>query len=267
MKIDVKLSIKPMIGKIISFLSLIILLHSCGINSSIMFKSPKGEHVLLDTIPMYPKTDYRISIEDRLTFTLSTNEGSQLINQISGINAGANGMQSAGNAMDFVVRKNGKVELPVLGYVQAEGFTVEQFEDTLQALFSSSFQDPFVQVKITNKRVVIFPGEAGKASVVPLINENTTLMEALAQSGGITERGKANSIKIMRRENGIRRVYTIDLSTIEGLKYADLVLQANDYIYIEPVPQLAREIVKEIAPVISIFSSALVIFTVISNLK
>jgi polysaccharide export outer membrane protein len=71
----------------------------------------------------------------------------------------------------------------------------------------------------------------------------------------------------MRRENGIRRVYTIDLSTIEGLKYADLVLQANDYIYIEPVPQLAQEIVKEIAPVISIFSSALLIFTVISNLK
>jgi polysaccharide export outer membrane protein len=266
MKIDVKLSVRPMIGKIISFLSLIILLQSCGINSSIMFKSPKGEQALSDTIPMYPKTDYRISIEDRLTFTLSSNDGSQLINQLSGIN-GANGMQGAGNAADFVVRKNGKVELPVLGYVQAEGFTVEQFEDTLQALFSSSFQDPFVQVKITNKRVVIFPGEAGKATVVPLINENTTLMEALAQSGGITERGKANSIKIMRRENGVRNVYTIDLSTIDGLKYADLVLQANDYIYIEPVPQLAREIVEEVAPVISIFSSALVIFTVISNLK
>lgn len=231
-----------------------------------MFKSPKGEHAMSDTIPMYPKTDYRISIEDRLTFTLSTNDGSQLINQLSGIN-GANGMQGAGNAADFVVRKNGKVELPVLGYVQAEGFTVEQFEDTLQALFSGSFQDPFVQVKITNKRVVIFPGEAGKATVVPLINENTTLMEALAQSGGITERGKANSIKIMRRENGVRNVYTIDLSTIDGLKYADLVLQANDYIYIEPVPQLVREIVEEAAPVISILSSALIIFTVISNLK
>jgi polysaccharide export outer membrane protein len=265
MKRDDKMSVNPMFGRIISFLSLIILLHSCGINSSIMFKSPKGEHAISDTISMYPKTDYRISIEDRLTFTLTTNEGSPLINQLSGINGAA--MQGAGNVIDFVVRKNGKVELPVLGYVRAEGFTVEQFEDTLQALFSSSFQDPFVQVKITNKRVVIFPGEAGKATVVPLINENTTLMEALAQSGGITERGKANSIKIMRRENGIRRVYTIDLSTIDGLKYADLVLQANDYIYIEPVPQLTREIVEEVAPVISILSSALIIFTVISNLK
>ena len=229
-----------------------------------MFKSPKGEHAINDTIPMYPKTDYRISIEDRLSFTLSTNDGSRLIDQMSGINTGAN----SGNAMtDYVVRKNGKVELPMLGYVQAEGLTVEQFEDTLQYLFSNAYQDPFVQVKITNKRVVIFPGETGKASVVQLINENTTLMEALAQAGGIAERGKANSIKIMRRENGIRKVYTVDLSTIDGLKYADLVLQANDYIYIEPVPRLARELVKEMAPVISIFSSALVIFTVISNLK
>lgn len=232
-----------------------------------MFKSPKGEYASNDTIPMYPKTDYRISIEDRLSFTLTTNDGSRLLDQMSGINVGGNSTNNATHTTDYVVRKNGKVELPVLGYVQAEGLTVEQFEDTLQDLFSTAYQDPFVQVKITNKRVVIFPGEAGKAAVVPLTNENTTLMEALAQAGGITERGKANSIKIMRRENGTRKIYNIDLSTIDGLKYADLVLQANDYIYIEPVPRLARELVKEMAPVISIFSSALVIFTVISNLK
>jgi polysaccharide export outer membrane protein len=240
-------------------------LTSCGINSSILFKTAKGEFAISDSIPMRPESDYRISIDDKLAFTISTNQGAKIIDQLSGMNGTTSA--NAGNSADYLVRKNGQVELPLLGNVKAAGYTVEEFEDTLQSLFSKEYQNPFVQVKITNKRVLVFPGEAGKATVVPLLNENTTLMEALAQAGGITERGKANSIKIMRREKGTRKVYQIDLSTIEGLQYADIVLQANDYIYIEPEPRIASEIVKEIAPVISIFSSALVIFTVISNLK
>ncbi len=240
-------------------------LTSCGINSSILFKTAKGDVAISDSIPMRPQSDYRISVDDKLNFTISTNQGAKIIDQLSGTNFSAAG--SVGNSADYLVRKNGQVELPLLGNVKAAGLTVEEFEDTLQSLFSKEYQNPFVQVKITNKRVLVFPGEAGKASVVPLLNENTTLMEALAQAGGIMDRGKANNIKIMRRENGVRKVYQIDLSTIEGLQYSDIVLQANDYIYIEPEPRIASEIVKEIAPVISIFSSALVIFTVISNLK
>jgi polysaccharide export outer membrane protein len=69
----------------------------------------------------------------------------------------------------------------------------------------------------------------------------------------------------MRREGDERKVYTIDLSTIEGLKYADIIVQGNDYIYIEPNAELTKGVLREVAPIISIFSSALVIFTVFSN--
>jgi polysaccharide export outer membrane protein len=92
-------------------------------------------------------------------------------------------------------------------------------------------------------------------------------MEALAQAGGITDRGKANTIKLMRKVNGKREVYGIDLSTIEGLKYVDMIVQANDYIYVEPTPELAREISEDVVPIVSLFSSALVIFSAISLLK
>ena len=71
----------------------------------------------------------------------------------------------------------------------------------------------------------------------------------------------------MRKENGVRKIYTFDLSTVEGLQYVDMIVQANDYIYIEPSAELAQGVVREIAPVISIISSALVIFTVFNNFK
>lgn len=239
-----------------------LLFQQCGINSNIMFKSPKGDLVKSDTIPMNPSEDYQISVDDKLTFSLATNDGTKIVESMSGIGQDGNGMQS-GN--EYVVRKSGLVELPILGEVNVEGLTVAQCEDTLELLFSKEYLNPFVQVKITNQRVIVFPGNGSDAKVIPLTNSNTTLMEAIAQAGGITERGKANTIKLMRKENGVRKIYSIDLSTVEGLKYVDIVVQANDYIYIEPNPELAKGVVREVAPVISIFSSALIIFTVFSN--
>ena len=63
----------------------------------------------------------------------------------------------------------------------------------------------------------------------------------------------------MRKENGVRQIYTIDLSTIEGLKYADIIVQANDYIYVEPSPDIARELMKDISPIFAILSTSLLL--------
>jgi polysaccharide export outer membrane protein len=57
-------------------------------------------------------------------------------------------------------------------------------------------------------------------------------------------------------------VYTIDLSTIEGLKYSDMIVQANDYIYVEPRPNLVRGVLAEFTPVITGISSLFLIFTI-----
>jgi polysaccharide export outer membrane protein len=242
---------------------IVVLFQRCGINNNIMFKSPKGEFANSDSIPMYPSSDYRISVDDKLTFSLATNNGTKIIESMSGISQGVSG----NNSMEYIVRKSGKVELPMLGEVNVDGLSISQCEDTLQKLFSQEYQEPFVQVRITNQRVIVFPGNGSDAKVIPLTNSNTTIMEAIAQAGGITERGKSNTIKLMRKENGERKIYQLDLSTIEGLKYVDMVVQANDYIYIEPNAELAKELVKEAAPVLSILSSVILIFTVITNFK
>lgn len=244
-------------------LLMVLFLGSCAINSNLMFKEPKGETTQNDSIPLYPKEDYKISVDDKLSFTLSTNDGKRIIEVLSGL---GETMRIQGQVQEYTVRSTGKAELPVIGQVMVEGLTIAQCEDTLESRFSKEYQNPFVQVKITNQRVIVFPGNGSDAKVIPLMNNNTTLMEAIAQAGGITERGKARSIKVMRRENGKRVVYKIDLSTIEGLKYADMIVQGNDYIYVEPNPELTKGIVQQAAPVLSIFSSALVIFTVFSNL-
>ncbi|MBP6089889.1 MAG: polysaccharide biosynthesis/export family protein [Crocinitomicaceae bacterium] len=227
-----------------------------------MFKSKDEKYATVDATPMKPSSDYQISVDDKITFSLSTNNGTTIIESLSGINKE---LQTTNQQLDYVVRQDGTVELPILGNVYLKGFTVIQAEDTLQKLFAKEYNNPFVQLKITNQRVIIFPGGGSDARVIPLLNSNTTLMEVIAQAGGIAERGKANTVKIIRRENGERKMYKIDLSTVEGLKFVDMVVQANDYVYIEPKAAITRGVVTEIAPVVSILSSALIIFTVIKN--
>jgi len=228
-----------------------------------MFKEAKGDVVTSDSVPLLPKEDYRISVDDKITFSLATNNGKRIVEGMSGV---GDMSRTQVQIQEYVVRKSGVAELPIIGEVKIEGLTLAQCEDTLEKRFSVEYQEPFVQVRVTNQRVIVFPGNGSDAKVVPLMNNNTTLMEAIAQAGGISERGKARVVKVMRREGEQRVVYKLDLSTIEGLKYADMVVQGNDYIYVEPNPELARGIVREVAPILSIFSSALVVFTVFRTL-
>ena len=240
----------------------LVLLSSCGINSNLMFKEAKGE-VNSDSIPLVPEHDYAISVDDKISFRLSTNEGTEIIEQMAGI-----GLVSYEQFIqEFTVRRDGKVELPVLGKIKVAGLTIEACEDTLTVLFSHEYIEPFVQVWVTNQRAIVFPGNGSDATVVPLTNANTTLMEAIASAGGITDRGKASKVKLMRKVNGKRQVYTIDLSTIDGLKYADMIVQANDYIYVEPTADIGQGITESISPVISILSGVLLLYTSILIFK
>lgn len=238
---------------------------SCGINSNIMFKEAKGDEVYRDSIPMQPTEDYLISVDDKIKFQLYTNDGEVLL--INNADVSQKNISGNTNTVEYLVRRDGTVELPKIGSVKIQGLSVTQCEELFKELYSVEYQKPFVQVQITNQRVVVFPGNGSDAKVILLENNNTTLMEALAQAGGITERGKASTVKLMRRSGDKRNVYVLNLSTIEGLQYVDMIVQANDYIYVEPNPQITREVVKEIAPVISIISSAIVILTVVTNLK
>jgi polysaccharide export outer membrane protein len=80
----------------------------------------------------------------------------------------------------------------------------------------------------------------------------------LALAGGIQD-GKAYKIKLIRGDLKNPTIYQIDLSTVDGLKQADLVLQANDIIYVEPAKVLTQ-FMKEFSPYLSLANTILLIF-------
>ena len=76
----------------------------------------------------------------------------------------------------------------------------------------------------------------------------------IALSGGIPERGNSSNIKIVRTIEGKRKVFLVDLSTIDRLDIGEMLVQANDYIFIEEKPNYPQEITREITPYLTLLS-------------
>ena len=79
--------------------------------------------------------------------------------------------------------------------------------------------------------------------------------------------GIAANVKLIRGNIQNPDIYMLDLSTIHGMKRADLVLQSNDIIYIETRDQPAKRIAETLAPYASILSSFILVYTLGTNLS
>jgi polysaccharide export outer membrane protein len=115
--------------------------------------------------------------------------------------------------------------------------------------------------------VIIFPGDPGTAKVIPLTNNNTTLMEVLAVAGGITQEGKAYQIKLIRGNPNNPDVYLIDLSKIGGIKEGNTILQEGDIIYVTPVIQPEVQFVNKLSPTLTLLSTLLLAITLYQSVS
>lgn len=246
--------------KLLYLFGLSLFFSSCGwINPSIMLKTEKGYQYSKN--PDSAKTlDYKISQNDILEFSMYSNDGFKLVD-LTSLNTSNTGYRFESN-IQYLVESDGSAKLPVLGRIKLSGYTIREAESFLEEKYASFYVRPYVIMSVSNKRVIVFPGSAGDAKVIPLINNNTTLIEALALAGGIADDGKAKMVKLIRTNAENKHdIFLIDLSVIEGIKLGNMVLQANDIIYVEPRKKYASRFIQEAAPIVSILTSIFVLIT------
>jgi polysaccharide biosynthesis/export protein len=238
----------------------------CTINKDIMFKTPVD--YTFDQLPDSLDPAFRIQANDFLQFRLFANDGFRMIDMVSQ-EGGVNQMQANRMTMTYPVEYDGLVKLPLLGRVRLAGLTLREAELFLEEKYAEFYNRPFAQLVIGNRRVVVYPGTGGSARVVPLDNNNTTLTEVIAQAGGLTTRGRADRIKLFRRLPGQpqRLVYEFDMSTIEGLRFGDTVMQGDDIVYVEPNPELLREVLFDITPLVTLLTSMVLVIGLVNNLQ
>ncbi len=245
--------------KLFYLIGLTLFLSSCGwINPSIMLKTDK-DYQYSKYIDSTKALDYRISTNDIIEFSMYSNDGFKLVD-LTSLNSANMGYRFENN-IQYLIESDGSSKLPVLGRTNLAGYTIKEAESLLEEKYASFYVRPYVKVSVTNKRVIVFPGSAGDAKVIPLLNNNTTLIEALALAGGIADDGKARIVKLIRQNGDKHDVFLIDLSKIEGIKLGSMVLQADDIIYVEPRKKYATRFMQEAAPIISMLTSAFMLYT------
>lgn len=219
-------------------------------NSNEMFKVPNNYK--FSTFKPNEK-EYKIQPFDKLDVKVFYNNGVNLIESQS------NSMQQ--NPIEYNVEYDGLVKLPSLGRIALAGLTIRQAEELLEGKYKEFMIDPFVKINVTNKRIIVFTNGASTGKVITLKNDNYTLIEALAESGGISDETKSYKIKLLRGDLNNPDIFLFNLKKVPNMKDFNFILQANDIIYVEARPRYASKILSEITPYLSLFSTALLIYS------
>lgn len=249
--------------------------YSCTINSNRMLRTPK-DYKFDNIESILNNIEYKIDINDQLTFQLYTNNGFQLIDMFSTNNLRNNQSQRImqqnslrnENGSLYLVRQDSLVAFPIIGDKNIVGKTIKEAEVYLDSLFSKFYVDPFIVLGVSTKRIFLFNGASGgEAKVVNLVYNNMTLFEVLATVGGINASNSSKRIKIIRKTKDGIKIYNADLSKIDGINQGNMIMQSHDIVYITPNFNLGSEIVQDINSVFSFISSISLLWLTISQIN
>jgi polysaccharide biosynthesis/export protein len=134
------------------------------------------------------------------------------------------------------VRPDGKITLPLIGDVQAAGKTPQTLQKELRDSLAAYIAVPEVTVIVQEVKSVKFNivGEVAKPGLYPL-TESLTVLDAIAQAGGLGVYAKSNSIYVLRvRPDGSTFMLTFRYKQVlKGLNQAqNIKLQPRDTVVV-----------------------------------
>ncbi|WP_240047145.1 polysaccharide biosynthesis/export family protein [Hymenobacter nivis] len=233
--------------------------------------------------------NYLIQPNDYLEVSVNTNKGERILDpngelQFGGSTGGApiarpttgstgtmgsmgsTGSGRTGSGATFLVQADGTVRLPMVNQVRLSGLSLLQADSVLQVQYSKFYIEPFVRTRVTNNRIILLGAQGGR--VIPLENDNMNLLEVLALAGGVDGGGgggggnglyryggRADNIRIIRGNLKYPRIEQINLTTIAGMRRANLQVEPNDVIYIDPIRRPLLEGVTDSAPLLGLAAS------------
>lgn len=157
---------------------------------------------------------------------------------------------------DFVIDTLGRLRLPLVGDVQAQGLTVDQLQaEVTQKLAASYLRDPKVQiaVKEAKGRKITVEGAVGQPGIYPIAGD-TTLLQVIAMARGTTADANPSRVVVFRTINGQRMAAAFDVKDIRRGRMADPEIFQNDIVVVDGSRsrQAFRDVVSSL-PVLGIF--------------
>lgn len=250
------------------FLLTLPLFYSCVSPKQIVYFQATDTTQLAHLPPIKPVVA-RIQSNDILAITVgSFNQESNEILNFANINVltttsfpGQQGGVGRGQPLGYLVDSSGHVEIPFVGRLKLTGLTLDQAANLVRTEVSKSLKEPAINVRFLNHKFSVL-GEVNRPSTYNLLEDNTTLPEALAMAGDLTIYGQRNNVMIVRETNGIREIARLNLLNRDIFNSPYYYVRNGDLIYVEPSKAKATYTDRSIqlVPIITSVATALIVF-------
>ena len=132
------------------------------------------------------------------------------------------------------VRSDGKISLPMIDDIQAEGLTPLQLKGVIVKKIRNYIDEPTVSVIVVeaNSFRVFVTGQVRMPGMYKLRSE-TSLLQIIPIAGGFTEWADQKRIMIIRKEKGVEKRITANYKKIlDTSESSDVVLKAGDTVVV-----------------------------------
>lgn len=207
-----------------SMISMFFLISSCASKKDLIYFQGQA-----DLIHSYEEFTPKIQPYDMLDIYVMAADlkATQMVNQL-GSNTTASSRPNV-----YTVAEDGSIDFPLLGKVYLGGLTRNQAMDLIKRGLDEYIVDPGVNINFTNFKVSVI-GEVARPGSYTLPNERISILEAIAMAGDLTIQGRRHNIMVIREENNEKKIYTVDLTSMDALNSPVYYLKQNDLVYVEP---------------------------------
>ncbi len=137
----------------------------------------------------------------------------------------------------YAVDSDGMISMPLVGEIKADGLTARQAKDKVSERLRDYFNNnPDVDVtvaKVNSKRYFVYGG-VGRGGEYPLVQE-TTVMDALSNTGGFKDFANKKKIRIQRMlPSGVIKEFNFNYNDISKGKHMEdnILLENGDRIFV-----------------------------------
>jgi len=158
------------------------------------------------------------------------------------------------------IRPDGRISMPLVGEVQAEGLTVQRLTEVLQVAYTPELRKVAlnIQVRALPNQVIYVGGEVERPGVLALRGVPVTALQALTEAGGLKESAAHGGIVVLRKgAAGNLELHTLSLRSKKGeiAEGAQFQLQPLDVLIasesrISKLDRVMDQYVKKLTPVL-----------------
>ncbi|MFI3315311.1 MAG: polysaccharide biosynthesis/export family protein [Rikenellaceae bacterium] len=222
---------------ILQVLVCVMIFISCNTQKKVIYLQ---DNVINEKIELVADGEIRFKPNDAISiYVSSTTPSLAAIFNLSRSQLSANGTTSSysgqNNSLCYTVDSNGEIDFPIFGKIKVAGMTKQDIiADIKERIVSSGMlNDPIVTVEFDNLKFSTI-GEFNSPGSYEILNEKTSILEAISMSGDLTINGMRDRVFLMRTESGKLITYQLDLKSKDIFSSPAYYIQQNDVIYVEP---------------------------------